>query len=209
MLELYSALSGLEVEQRRKRIPELIDLVGLTGWADVRIKKYSKGMLQRLGLAQALIHKPRLLVLDEPTDGVDPVGRRDIRDILNRLTGTGVTVFINSHLLSEVEAFCEYVAILRTGSVALEGKIANLISGSGYTISAVNVPAALLEDFRRRGISYAQTENGLSFSAGSLEETNSVIDRIRAAGALVETVSQSSSTLEDVFIRATQVSNAA
>src|SRR3954462_779387 len=108
MLDFYAALSGLEAVQRKRRIPELLDLVGLKDWGDVRIKKYSKGMLQRLGLAQALIHRPMLLVLDEPTDGVDPVGRREIRDILDGLTGKGVTVFINSHLLSEVESFCEY-----------------------------------------------------------------------------------------------------
>src|SRR5581483_5315338 len=88
MLDFYSALSGLAWNERRRRVPELLELVGLRDWGDVRIKKYSKGMLQRLGLAQALIHRPKLLILDEPTDGVDPVGRRHIRDILDRLTGT-------------------------------------------------------------------------------------------------------------------------
>ena len=99
-------------------------------------------MLQRLGLAQALMHRPRLLILDEPTDGVDPVGRREIREILDRLTGSGVTVFINSHLLSEVESFCEYVAILRKGQLAVEGKIANLLAGGGYRVTASQVPEA-------------------------------------------------------------------
>src|SRR5947209_8685597 len=80
MLDFYAALSGLAASERKKRIPEYLDLVGLNNWGEIRIKKYSKGMLQRLGLAQALIHKPKLLVLDEPTDGVDPVGRREIRD---------------------------------------------------------------------------------------------------------------------------------
>src|SRR5947199_4833507 len=111
MLDFYAALSGLGARDRRERVPQLLKLVGLETWGDVRIKKYSKGMLQRLGLAQALIHRPRLLILDEPTDGVDPVGRREIRDILDDLTGKGVTVFINSHLLSEVESFWEFVAI--------------------------------------------------------------------------------------------------
>src|SRR5438270_740109 len=119
MLDFYAALSGVPAEERRRRVPELLELVGLESWGDVRIKKYSKGMLQRLGLAQALMHRPRLLILDEPTDGVDPVGRRDIREILNGLTGTGVTVFINSHLLAEVESFCDYVAILHHGTLAL------------------------------------------------------------------------------------------
>jgi ABC-2 type transport system ATP-binding protein len=142
MLDLYGAPSGLDAADRKTRIPEYLDLVGLNGWGDVRIKKYSKGMLQRLGLAQALIHKPRLLILDEPTDGVDPMGRREIREVLNRLTGSGVTVFLNSHLLSEVESFCEYVAILKKGQLALEGKISSLVAGVGYCIVASNLPEA-------------------------------------------------------------------
>src|SRR3982751_6297689 len=117
MLDFYAALSGVPASERKRRVPGMLKLVGLENWGDVRIKKYSKGMLQRLGLAQALMHRPRLLILDEPTDGVDPVGRRDIRDILDRLTGTGVTVFINSHLLAEVESFCDHVAILNRGKL--------------------------------------------------------------------------------------------
>ncbi len=101
--EFYASLSGLDGAARRKRIPELLTLVGLEEWGPVRIGKYSKGMLQRLGLAQAIIHRPRLLVLDEPSDGVDPVGRRHIREILHGLEEQGVTIFINSHLLSETE----------------------------------------------------------------------------------------------------------
>src|SRR5438874_13092807 len=94
---------------RKKRIPELLALVGLEQWTDVRLGKYSKGMLQRVGLAQALMHEPTLLILDEPSDGVDPVGRRQIRDILNALEAKGVTIFLNSHLLAEVELFCRDV----------------------------------------------------------------------------------------------------
>ena len=105
MLDFYAALSGMEAAQRRKLIPEMLDLVGLDRWGSVRIGKYSKGMLQRLGLAQALIHSPTMLILDEPTDGVDPVGRRQIRDVLTRCEEQGVTIFINSHLLAEVETF--------------------------------------------------------------------------------------------------------
>src|SRR3954451_358735 len=143
MLDFYGSLSGLSRPERMVRVPELLKLVGLEGWGDVRIKKYSKGMLQRLGLAQALIHRPRLLVLDEPTDGVDPVGRREIRDTLNGLTGTGVTVFINSHLLSEVENFCDYVAILHKGKLALQGRISALVEGKGYAITATNLPESV------------------------------------------------------------------
>ncbi len=209
MLDFYSALSGLIPSERQKRVPEMLALVGLADWGDVRIKKYSKGMLQRLGLAQALIHRPQLLVLDEPTDGVDPIGRREIRDILNRLTCEGVTVFLNSHLLSEVESFCEYVAILRKGEIALEGKISALVSGRGYTVVAANLPAPLLAELRLTAASVAVTPHGVEIAAPTLEESNTIIDRIRAGGGLIESVSASNSSLEDVFIRATKGEKAA
>lgn len=209
MLDLYGALSGLDSAERGKRIPEYLDLVGLNGWGDVRIKKYSKGMLQRLGLAQALIHKPRLLILDEPTDGVDPVGRREIRDVLNRLTGTGVTVFLNSHLLAEVESFCEYVAILKKGQLALEGKISSLVAGTGYSIVASNLPDKVVESFRQRGMAISLHDAGLEFQARTREESNLAIDAIRASGGLIESMHASNISLEDVFIRTTETEKVA
>jgi len=209
LLNFYAALSGMEEPQRGKRAAELLELVGLKDWGDMRIKKYSKGMLQRLGLAQALMHEPRLLVLDEPTDGVDPVGRRDIRDILNNLTGTGVTVFINSHLLSEVESFCEYVAILNKGRLALEGKISSLVAGRGYRIAASSVPPEALDKIRQIGASILPSPGAVEFQVSSREEANHVIDQIRAAGGFVESLAASSSSLEDVFIKTTRSEKAA
>jgi len=209
MLDFYAALSGLEATERKRRVPELLELVGLKDWGDVRIKKYSKGMLQRLGLAQALMHRPRLLVLDEPTDGVDPVGRRHIRDILNGLTGTGVTVFINSHLLGEVESFCEYVAILHKGTLALEGKISTLVAGRGYRVTATGLPETVSSQIRSMGAAIAPLADGVEVQVSTREEANRVIDEIRAAGAFIDNVTASTSSLEDVFMRATDVGKAA
>lgn len=209
MLDFYSALSGLPYSERKRRVPELLELVGLRDWGDVRIKKYSKGMLQRLGLAQALIHRPRLLILDEPTDGVDPVGRRHIRDILDGLTGTGVTVFINSHLLGEVEAFCDYAAILDKGRLVLEGKISSLTAGRGYRVAVSNLSEQGLAHLRQAGAVIVPSIAGLEIQAATCEQANQFIDVIRAAGGLIESVEASSSSLEDVFIRATQAGKAA
>jgi len=209
MLNFYAGLSGMESVERRKRIPELLDLVGLANWADVRLKKFSKGMLQRLGLAQALMHRPRLLVLDEPTDGVDPVGRREIRDILNGLTGTGVTVFINSHLLSEVEAFCEYVAILRKGELALEGKVSSLVAGNGFRVCASGLPERALQEITALGASILPSSGGFEIHAVTKEQANAVIDEVRLAGGLIDAVTASSTSLEDVFIRTLQNGRAA
>ena len=203
MLDFYGALSGLSSRERRRRIPSLLELVGLSTWGAVRIKKYSKGMLQRLGLAQALIHHPKLLILDEPTDGVDPAGRLEIRDILNRLTGKGVTVFINSHLLSEVESFCDYIAIMRKGELALEGKISNLLAVSGYTINASSVGDAALSDIRGMGAAIQPMPQGVSVHSPSRDHANLVIDKIRAAGGLIDGLKPSGSSLEELFLTAT------
>lgn len=126
VLEFFAALSKVDRVTRRRRAGELLETVGMSEWGDTKIGTYSKGMLQRVGLAQALVHEPDLVVLDEPTDGVDPVGRRDILEVLNRIRGQGRTVFVNSHALSELEAICDRVAILVKGRVARQGTIDEL-----------------------------------------------------------------------------------
>jgi ABC-2 type transport system ATP-binding protein len=202
MLDYYAALSGLDRRQRRTRVPELLEMVGLREWGRVRLKKYSKGMLQRLGLAQALMHRPQLLILDEPTDGVDPIGRIEIRDTLNRLLETGVTIFLNSHLLSEVEDFCDYVAILKRGQLALHGRMSNLLARGGYSVSISNIPEATLE-ILRQSASIAPSETGFTLLAASREEANRIVDQVRASGGFIDSLNASTSTLEDLFIETT------
>lgn len=186
MLHFYGSLSGMDSRDRARRVPELLEQVGLKNWGDVRIRKFSKGMLQRLGLAQALIHRPRLLVLDEPTDGVDPVGRRHIREILSTLTGAGVTIFINSHLLSEVQAFCDHVAILKKGELVLEGKMNELLAESGYRVTGQTAAGEIIER-----------------QLPTREEANRLIDQIRASSGWIETVAPTVNSLENLFILAT------
>jgi ABC-2 type transport system ATP-binding protein len=126
VIEFFAALCGVDRSTRRKRAGELLELVGMTNWGNAKISQYSKGMLQRIGLAQAMGADPELIVLDEPTDGVDPAGRRDIRKALLELRARGKTIFINSHLLSELESVCDRVAILVQGAVARQGTIDEL-----------------------------------------------------------------------------------
>ncbi|MBI3695480.1 MAG: ABC transporter ATP-binding protein [Acidobacteria bacterium] len=201
MLDFYAALSGMGAQERRRRAGELLELVGLTDWGGVRIGKYSKGMLQRLGLAQALMHRPSLLILDEPSDGVDPVGRRQIRDILGALRREGATVFLNSHLLSEVELLCEQVAIIRQGKVALAGPLAELTAGSGYRVSAAGVSEAARERLREKALSVAANNGFVDFQFADREAVNQAIDVLREAGSEIESVIHQRSTLEDVFVR--------
>ncbi|MCX6590841.1 MAG: ABC transporter ATP-binding protein [Acidobacteria bacterium] len=187
MLDFYAALSGVDSAKRRKLIPELFERVGLDPkWMDVRVGKYSKGMLQRVGLAQALIHSPTLLVLDEPSDGVDPVGRRQIRDVLHALEAQGVTIFLNSHLLQEVELFCRDVAIVNKGRVVLEGAVSDLTAGKGYKLVAMN------------------GSGPKEWNLGSREEANGKIDDLRREGFSIESLVPTTSRLEDVFIEAVQ-----
>src|SRR5262249_19287169 len=194
MIDFYGALSGMGSASRKRRMAELLSLVGLQDWGDVRLGKYSKGMLQRVGLAQALMHAPSLLILDEPSDGVDPIGRRQIRDILQALEQQGVTIFLNSHLLAEVELFCRGVAIIHCGRVALEGKVKDLRAGSGYRVQAEHVPERLEQDLRAKAMAVAQRNGNVEFLFPGRDEANLAVDLLRAELCAIESVTRSSST---------------
>jgi ABC-2 type transport system ATP-binding protein len=125
-LHFFGALAGMPRAARHRRSAELLDVVGMAEWADRPVGTYSKGMMQRVGLAQALANDPDLVLLDEPTDGVDPMGRKEIRDVLSAVRAQGKTVFINSHMLSELEMICDRVAILLGGMVVKQGTMDDL-----------------------------------------------------------------------------------
>lgn len=128
-LQLHAALYHMAEADIRQRVPELLELVGLTPHATQKLRSFSKGMLQRIGLAQALLNEPDLIILDEPTSGLDPVGRRLVRDIIRGLKERGATVFLNSHLLSEVEITCDRVAFIKHGEVLQISSLKTLIEG--------------------------------------------------------------------------------
>jgi len=130
LLEFHGRLAGLSEAERRQRIPQVLGRVGLSGRGDARIRTYSKGMTQRIGLAQAIFHRPDLVLLDEPTSALDPVGRREVRDLIRSLRDEGITVFLNSHLLSEVELVCDRVAIIDRGRVVRSGPLAELLGAT-------------------------------------------------------------------------------
>ncbi|MDP9055422.1 MAG: ABC transporter ATP-binding protein [Acidobacteriota bacterium] len=202
MLDFYGALSGMNAPARRKRIPELLNLVGLEERAHgLRLGKYSKGMLQRVGLAQALIHSPKLLVLDEPSDGVDPVGRKHIREVLQALEQQGVTIFLNSHLLAEVELFCREVAIIQKGRLALTGTVEELTSGSGYRIESTQVPEMLQTELRARARAVAADNGSLQLLFATRGDANQAVDLLRANGCEIESLGRAKSTLEEVFMK--------
>ncbi|MGH9368181.1 MAG: ATP-binding cassette domain-containing protein [Thermoanaerobaculia bacterium] len=200
-LSVFGRMSGMSSRDLSERIPLLLERVRLSDWADVRVKKFSKGMVQRLGLAAALVHDPEVLLLDEPTDGVDPVGRREIRDLLREEAGRGRAILLNSHLLSEIEQTCNRVAILRKGRVVREGRIEELTRREArYRMVAEPLDESLLEAFRATGAGVERVNGHLVLSVRDLAHVNALVDRLRAEGRSLKELSPDRSTLEDVFL---------
>ena len=207
-LEYYGSLSGCPMSQIRKRRPELLEIVGLKGREKESVTGYSKGMQQRLGLAQAMLHNPDLIILDEPTDGVDPVGRKEIREVLKRLAGEGHSVFLNSHLLQELELVCDSVAILVAGEVRCTGKVPELKK----TIADAPLIAEVIGDrgaveASLRGIEHtsivALGEDLLRIEIGEIDdsEIDGLIDQLRDKDISIRSVKRMELTLEEAFLR--------
>jgi ABC-2 type transport system ATP-binding protein len=149
LVRFYGRICGVPRKRLDERVREVIDWVGLSGAAHRRVGTYSKGMLQRIGLAQALVHDPRLIILDEPTAGVDPVGSAEISELILKLKTQGKTVLITSHLLAQIEDICDRVAILDRGKLILEGAVNELVGLSNRQALIVDsLPAAELEELR-------------------------------------------------------------
>jgi ABC-2 type transport system ATP-binding protein len=200
-LSIFGRMSNVGTEDLHRRIPSLLARVRLADWADVRVKKFSKGMTQRLGIAAALVHEPDVLLLDEPTDGVDPVGRREIRDLLQEEAARGRAILLNSHLLSEVELICGRVAVLRRGSVAAQGRIEDLTAvTSRYKLVASGVDDALLAELRGTGAAVDRVNGHFDLTARDVAHLNTVVDRLRAGGGQLEELTPMRSSLEDVFV---------
>ncbi|HEV3138789.1 MAG TPA: ABC transporter ATP-binding protein [Pirellulales bacterium] len=205
-LAFFGSLSDMPRREIRRRRPALLDAVGLADWGNTSIKKYSKGMLQRLGLAQALLHDPELLILDEPTDGVDPVGRSEMRTLLQDLKAQGKTIFINSHLLQELELVCDRVAILDRGKLLHEGPISQLTTRAdadvqmivGGTESALR--AALSGDSLAEVRTVGVDQFEVLLKTNDQAVVDGAIDRLRDHGISVVSMSRGRQTLEEAFL---------
>src|SRR6185295_11703608 len=124
VLRLYGSLSGAHPKRIRENASMWLERLDLTKWRNVRVSKFSKGMNERLAFAQALVHDPDFIFLDEPTDGLDPIGRKEVRSICRELADAGKTIFINSHILAEIELICDRVALMKSGRIIEQGTIA-------------------------------------------------------------------------------------
>lgn len=201
VLDYYGKLAHVSVVDRKRTIPDLLERVGLSHrWHDQKCSKFSKGMLRRLGLAQALVNDPELVVLDEPTDGLDPIGRRDVRELLTELRSNGKTIFLNSHLLSEIEMVCDRVAILNQGLVARQGTLSELTEHTvEYHIKASGELSSIAADVEKIG---GTVRDGMVVLADQdMGKVNTVIDLLRGRGMMIESVVPHRFSLEDVFVQ--------
>jgi ABC-2 type transport system ATP-binding protein len=202
LLDFYGSLLEVPRAQKKQRIEENLELVGLKGRMHYKIRTYSKGMKQRLGIAQALFHDPEVIFLDEPTDGVDPRGRREIRDLLHQLKEEGKTIFLNSHLLGEVELICDRVAILDQGEMIRQGTMAELTQQHGLFVVGLAAEQAFpREDVEKLG--YRVTRNGDYWEVGlhDGQQIDPVIDLLHARGLKLRHLTEKRQTLEDLFIQ--------
>ena len=216
-LRFYGRLSNMSRQQIEKRSDELLELVGLRGRDREPLKRFSKGMNQRLGLAQALIHDPDLLVLDEPTDGLDPVGRSEVRRVIERLSAAGKTIFLNSHILQEVEVVCTRVAILANGEIRGSGAIADLAGKEQNDFVLLDVcfddEAAAKHFIEESSAGHPDlcltfdpkgSPRGTHRLSGRVEDQHSVdqiVDLVRGSGISIKSLDIKRPSLEDTFMK--------
>jgi ABC-2 type transport system ATP-binding protein len=204
ILDFYARLSGVDSSRRAPRVDELLEMVHLSHAADARLRTFSKGMLQRVGVAQALIHDPKVVFLDEPMSGLDPIGRKEIRDVILALRAAGKTVFMNTHILHDVEMICDRVAIIVKGVIRHQGLIEDFLPETEVSTAVVlaglapEVAANIEEDFdcELRGLG-ERVE--LILASKTMQK---VLGVALESGAEVVSVTPHRNSLEDVFMSA-------
>lgn len=202
-LVFYANLVGLGGREATRRVEEVLRRVGLHDRRREKVRVFSKGMRQRLALAHAILHRPKLLFLDEPTDGVDPVGRKEIRDLLLALRAEGTTVFVNSHILSEVEEVCTRVLILHEGRKVREGTVADLTrQAREYDVAVAGDPARAMEVLGGKFRGLARADHGLVLMIDREEDVDRAVDLLRAAGIGLRALAPRRHSLEEIFLHA-------
>ncbi len=200
LLTFTGGLFGIPRRQLAKKTYELIELVGLKGKEKIKLKKFSKGMIQRIGLAQALIHNPEALILDEPFSGLDPIGRKELRDIILSLKDEGKTIFFSSHILQDMEMIVDKVGIILEGEIKKEGKLSDLISLSvhNYEIVFTGMDGQALN---KNNLAFTWQDKNYILKADTNEETNRIIKIISRGRGRIISVTPVKMTLEDIFLR--------
>jgi ABC-2 type transport system ATP-binding protein len=202
LLELHGRLCRMTAARLRERIPPLLELVGLAQHGEKRIGNFSKGMMQRIGLAQALVHEPEIIFLDEPTSGLDPMGRRLVRDVIRAQRQRGATVFLNSHLLSEVEITCDDVAFLKDGEIVESRHLADFSSDElRVTVRARKLAPESLIGLDRWCARADLEGEQLVLTARSAEVLPDILRHLLCSGVDVYSFTPQRTSLEDMFVR--------
>ncbi|MBC7342883.1 MAG: ABC transporter ATP-binding protein [Clostridia bacterium] len=205
LLLFHARLAGLGPELARQQTEETLELVGLAQDGQKLVANYSKGMQQRLGLAAALVGDPQVIFLDEPTSALDPLGRRQVREVLLTLKQRGKTVFLNSHLLSEVEKVCDQVAIINHGTVVAGGKLDELLAGSTeVAVKLSGLGPETAEELRQDYPSLRLEQDRLVVPVKSKEEIPDLVSQLTAKGCRIYEVTPSHNSLEDIFVNLVQ-----
>ncbi|MGD0645700.1 MAG: ABC transporter ATP-binding protein [Candidatus Bathyarchaeia archaeon] len=207
LLDIYGRMYGMTQEQRAEQIPKLIDSVGLKGRENDLIGKYSKGMQQRIGIAQALLNNPELVILDEPSIGLDPVGMVDVRELVKTISKEGITVFLSSHLLFEVEQICDHVTIINKGSVLASDTLANISNQLGPAMMHIeldDLSSAVIAAVKKLPFVSGTWKTGstLLIQVSTYDDVRAQVSKeVTGAGGVIVGMSQKTSNLEDVFIQ--------
>jgi ABC-2 type transport system ATP-binding protein len=199
LLEYYAQLSGVEAPERSRRVDTVLDRVGLNDVRGVQLRKFSKGMLQRVGIAQAILHDPKLVFLDEPMSGLDPIGRREVRDLMESLKHEGKTIFFSTHILSDAEALCDRVAILHKGELRSIGVIADLTSSVRGKVEVMWQGSVVPPGIRALNAECHQTGE-MARAIVAEDQLDSAIDALRRANLKLISVTPVRATLEDYFV---------
>lgn len=200
-LMFHGRLYGIPPQTLRQRIPELLELVGLADSAQTRLSEFSKGMLQRIGLAQAMLNEPELIFLDEPTSGLDPLGLRLVRDIIRRLKAAGTTIFLNSHLLSEVEVTCDRVAFIKNGRVVQTDRMADLLQRTTKVVlRAAPMTPGLVEALSAQGSQVMANGTQVSLLVEDEEALPALVQTVLHHGARLYELSPRRASLEEIFV---------
>ena len=203
LLDYYAQLSGVPAKERTRRVAEMLERVGLTDSARTQLRKFSKGMLQRVGLAQAILHDPKLVFLDEPMSGLDPMGRREVREMIQQMRNEGKTVFFSTHILSDAEALCDRVAIINRGELRGTGAVADLTSQVQGKVEIIFcaqcVPAALT----KLGIE-ARVSGDMVNAVVAESQQDAVIEILRREHIRLISLTPVRSSLEEYYIQKLQ-----
>lgn len=203
LLIFMAKLFGLNRKEAARRAGQLLEQVGLAHAGDLALRRYSKGMLQRVGLAQTLINDPKLVILDEPLTGLDPLGRKDLREIIANLRKQGKTILISSHILADVELLADRVAILVRGKSVSTGPLHKLLNARILSTEVVirNPNEALLQELSTLGHTISRTDEAVQITVEGDGPVDSLLDRIRQHGCSIQMITPRKESLEDVVVK--------